>query len=113
MLGDFVTTTDGSGIVHIAPAFGEDDYQLGLKYDLPFLQPVDKAGAFTAEVTPWAGQFVKDADKSIIIDLKKRGVLNRSEPSPGNIRTAGAANRLCSITAASRGTSRPPRSKTA
>ncbi|HPI71807.1 MAG TPA: isoleucine--tRNA ligase [bacterium] len=80
VLGDFVTTTDGSGIVHIAPAFGEDDYQLGLKYDLPFLQPVDKAGAFTAEVTPWAGQFVKDADKSIIIDLKKRGVLNRSEP---------------------------------
>ncbi len=80
VLGDFVTTTDGSGIVHIAPAFGEDDYQLGLKYNLPFLQPVDKAGAFTPEVTPWAGQFVKDADKSIIIDLKKRGVLYRSEP---------------------------------
>jgi isoleucyl-tRNA synthetase len=80
VLGDFVTTSDGSGIVHIAPAFGEDDYQLGLKYNLPFLQPVDKAGEFTAEVTPWAGQFVKNADKSIIIDLKKRGVLYRSEP---------------------------------
>jgi isoleucyl-tRNA synthetase len=80
VLGDFVTMTDGSGIVHMAPAFGEDDYQLGLKYNLPVLQPVDKAGAFTAEVTPWAGQFVKDADKSIIIDLKKRGILYRSEP---------------------------------
>jgi len=80
LLGEFVTMEDGSGIVHIAPAFGEDDYQLGLKYDLPFLQPVDKSGRFTAEVTPWAGQFVKDADKSIIMDLKKRRVLYRSEP---------------------------------
>jgi len=79
-LGDFVTTTDGTGIVHIAPAFGEDDYQLGLKYDLPVVQPVDKSGKFTAEVTPWAGQFVKDADKSIIQELKSREVLYRTEP---------------------------------
>jgi isoleucyl-tRNA synthetase len=80
VLGDFVTTSDGTGIVHIAPAFGEDDYQLGLKYDLPVLQPVDKSGKFTPEVTPWAGIFVKDADKSIIQELKGRGVLYRSEP---------------------------------
>jgi len=80
VLGDFVTTTDGTGIVHIAPAFGEDDYQLGLKYDLPVVQPVDKSGKFTPEVTPWAGQFVKSADKSIIQELKSRGALYRSEP---------------------------------
>ena len=80
VLGDFVTTTDGTGIVHIAPAFGEDDYQLGLKYDLPVVQPVDKSGKFTPEITPWAGQFVKAADRSIIQELKSRGVLYRSEP---------------------------------
>ncbi|HOH06251.1 MAG TPA: isoleucine--tRNA ligase [bacterium] len=80
VLGDFVTTGDGTGIVHIAPAFGEDDYQLGKKYDLPVLQPVDKSGKFTAEVTPWAGLFVKEADKGIIRELKERGVLYRSEP---------------------------------
>lgn len=80
VLGDFVTTSDGTGIVHIAPAFGEDDYQLGKKYDLPVLQPVDKSGKFIAEVSPWAGIFVKDADKSIIQELKGRGVLYRSEP---------------------------------
>jgi isoleucyl-tRNA synthetase len=77
--GDFVTTTDGSGIVHIAPAFGEDDYQLGQKYDLPLVHPVDKSGKFVAAVTPWAGVFVKDADIDIIVDLKHRGLLYRSE----------------------------------
>jgi isoleucyl-tRNA synthetase len=79
VLGDFVTTTDGSGIVHIAPAFGEDDYQIGLKYDLPILQPVDKSGKFTEEITSWAGLFVKDADKSIIKNLQERNILYRTE----------------------------------
>ncbi len=79
VLGDFVTTTDGSGIVHIAPAFGEDDYQIGLKYDLPVVQLVDKSGQFTPEVTPWAGVFVKKAYTDIIIDLKKRDVLYRKQ----------------------------------
>ncbi|MBD3378135.1 isoleucine--tRNA ligase [candidate division KSB1 bacterium] len=79
VLGEFVTTTDGSGIVHMAPAFGEDDYQLGLKYDLPVVQLVDKSGQFTPEVTPWAGIFVKKADPEIIIDLKKRDVLYRKQ----------------------------------
>jgi isoleucyl-tRNA synthetase len=77
--GEFVTTEDGTGIVHMAPAFGEDDYQAGRKYNLPVLQPVDKSGKFTAEVTPWAGQFVKDADRDIINHLKKTGQLYRSE----------------------------------
>ena len=76
---DFVTTTDGSGIVHIAPAFGEDDYQLGLKNNLPVVHPVDKSGKFIDAVTQWAGVFVKDADKSIIIDLKERNILYKSE----------------------------------
>ncbi len=77
--GEFVTTEDGTGIVHMAPAFGEDDYQAGRKYNLPVLQPVDKSGKFTSEVTPWAGQFVKDADRDIIGHLKKSGQLYRSE----------------------------------
>jgi len=79
VLGDFVTTSDGSGIVHIAPAFGEDDYQLGLQNDLPVVHPVDKSGKFVKEVTPWAGVFVKDADIDIIVDLKHRGILYRTE----------------------------------
>ena len=73
ILADFVTTTDGSGIVHIAPAFGEDDYQIGVKYDLPVVHPVNKSGKFIDAVEPWAGQFVKDVDVDIIVDLKHRG----------------------------------------
>ena len=72
-LGDFVSTEDGTGIVHMAPAFGEDDYQLSLKYDLPLIRPVDAAGAFVPEVKDYAGQFVKEADPEIIKDLKIRG----------------------------------------
>jgi isoleucyl-tRNA synthetase len=75
--GDFVTTTDGTGIVHIAPAFGEDDNRAGRKYDLPVLRPVDEKGAFEKEVTDWAGMFVKDADPLIMDALKKRGILVR------------------------------------
>lgn len=73
--GDFVTLTDGSGIVHIAPAFGEDDYNLGRQYDLPVIQLVDTQGKFKDVVTPWKGVFVKDADKSITSDLDNRGLL--------------------------------------
>ena len=79
VLGDFVSVEEGTGIVHIAPAFGDDDYQLGLKYDLPVVQPVDAEGNFTKEITPWAGKFVKDADPEIIQDLQKRDVLYREE----------------------------------
>lgn len=77
--GEFVTTEEGTGIVHMAPAFGEDDYQTGRKYDLPVFQPVDKSGRFTPEVTPWAGRFVKDADQDIIAYLQKSGRLYRAE----------------------------------
>ncbi|MBQ6466722.1 MAG: isoleucine--tRNA ligase [Clostridia bacterium] len=71
---DYVTMTDGTGIVHIAPAFGEDDAKVGRKYDLPFVQFVDGKGNMTEE-TPYAGKFVKDADKDILIDLDKDGKL--------------------------------------
>jgi isoleucyl-tRNA synthetase len=78
-LGEFVSTDTGSGIVHIAPAFGADDYDLSKKYNLPMLQPVDRGGKFTSEVTDFAGQFVKDADKDIIIKLKNEGKLYKKE----------------------------------
>ena len=70
----YVTMTDGTGIVHIAPAFGEDDAQVGRKYDLPFVQFVDGKGNMTPE-TPYAGKFVKDADPDILVDLDKEGKL--------------------------------------
>lgn len=76
---DFVTTEEGTGIVHTAPAFGEDDYDAGKKNDLPFFQPVDKRGCFNDEVTDFKGQFVKDSDRGIIEDLKARGLLFRKE----------------------------------
>jgi len=72
-LGNYVTMSDGTGIVHTAPAFGQDDYSLAVKYNLPFIQPVDGEGKFTEAVTPWAHQFVKDADKDIIRHLKESG----------------------------------------
>lgn len=77
--GDFVTTSDGSGIVHMAPAFGEDDYQTCLKHNIPTLNPVDKSGKFSDDVTDFKGQFVKDADQNIIIKLKEKGKLYRKE----------------------------------
>ena len=78
-LGDFVSTDTGSGIVHMAPAFGADDYDLSKKYNLPMLQPVDRGGKFTAEVSDYAGMFVKDADKDIIIKLKTEDKLYKKE----------------------------------
>ena len=76
---DFVSTEDGTGIVHIAPAFGEDDYRLGQEHNLPVLQPVDKEGKFTAEIVPWAGRFVREADDEITDYLKREGKLYRKE----------------------------------
>ena len=75
---DYVTLTDGTGIVHNAPAFGEDDARVGRVYSLPFLQPVDVKGEFVAG-TPWAGKFVKDADPLIMEDLSSRGLLLKKE----------------------------------
>ncbi len=71
---NYVTLTDGTGIVHIAPAFGEDDNKVGKKYDLPFVQLVDSKGEMTKE-TKWAGMFCKTADKEILKDLEIRGLL--------------------------------------
>lgn len=72
---DFVTLTDGTGIVHIAPAFGEDDSQVGRRYELAFLQLIDEKGEFVQEVTPYAGKFAKEADPMIIKDLIDKGLL--------------------------------------
>ncbi|NLA08062.1 MAG: isoleucine--tRNA ligase, partial [Firmicutes bacterium] len=76
---DFVTLSDGTGIVHLAPAFGEDDMNVALEHDLPVVQLVDAEGRFTDEVTCWKGMFVKEADPLIIEDLKSRGQLYRSQ----------------------------------
>ena len=75
----YVTLTDGTGIVHIAPAFGEDDANVGRNYGLPLVQLVDTKGEMTEE-TPWAGTFCKDADKEILKDLKMRGLLFSAPP---------------------------------
>ncbi len=71
---DYVTLTDGTGIVHIAPAFGEDDARVGRQYGLPLVQLVDQKGQMTPE-TKWPGVFCKDADKEILVDLDTRGLL--------------------------------------
>ncbi|MCL0065443.1 isoleucine--tRNA ligase [Dehalococcoidia bacterium] len=76
--GDFVSLEDGTGIVHIAPAFGEVDYEAGLKNGLYFVQPVDTQGRITGSYS-FAGLFVKDADTQIINDLRSRGQLHRVE----------------------------------
>jgi isoleucyl-tRNA synthetase len=76
---DFVTTEDGTGIVHMAPAYGEDDYQISRVYDLPTIHPVNRSGEFGPEVTDFAGKFVKDADADIIRTLKERNILYKKE----------------------------------
>ena len=75
----FVTTTDGSGIVHMAPAYGEDDYQASKAYNLPMIQAVDPGGEFRSEAGPFAGQFFKKADPEITRNLKRRGLLHSKE----------------------------------
>ncbi len=79
VVDDYVTTEDGTGIVHIAPAFGEDDYNVGKKYGLDFLQFVDEAGKMS-EGTEFAGLFVKEADKFIIEKLKKEDKMFKVHP---------------------------------
>ncbi|WP_019132038.1 isoleucine--tRNA ligase [Peptoniphilus obesi] len=74
---DYVTMEDGTGIVHTAPAFGEDDYQTGRRYDLPVLNPVDESGKFTQ--TPWEGTFVMDADPEIIKYLAKENKIFKKQ----------------------------------
>ena len=77
---DFVSTDEGTGLVHLAPAFGADDMEVARAEGLPVLNPVDGDGAFDHHVAPWQGRFVKDADRDIVDDLDARGVLVREEP---------------------------------
>jgi isoleucyl-tRNA synthetase len=78
-LGDFVTTEDGTGIVHLAPGFGEDDYNTLKGTGIPTVCPIDDECKFTEEIPEYQGQFVKDADKAIIARLKEEGKLIRRE----------------------------------
>ena len=79
VMGDYVTTEDGTGLVHTAPAFGQEDMETGKKYGLPVLMTVLPDGTFIPEVTPWRGVFVKDADPHIIADLQARGLMFKSD----------------------------------
>src|SRR5688572_20573807 len=79
VVADFVTTEDGSGIVHLAPAFGEVDREVGDAEGLPTLNPVDTAGRFEPIIEPWAGLFVKEADPGIIDTLRAAGRLEKVE----------------------------------
>ncbi len=76
---DYVTLSDGTGIVHTAPAFGDDDNKTGKKYNLPFINPVDLQGKFTSEVSDFEGKFVKNCDSEIINLLQSKGMLFKSE----------------------------------
>jgi len=76
--GDYVSIDDGTGIVHIAPAFGAEDMEVGKRYGLPLLQTINAAGQFKPEVEPWAGVFVKTADPAIEAELKSRGLLYKA-----------------------------------
>ncbi|MEW6510457.1 MAG: isoleucine--tRNA ligase [Bacteroidota bacterium] len=75
----FVTTDDGTGIVHMAPAYGEDDYQASKTYDLPTIHPVNRSGEFSDDVPEFTGMFVKDADAEIIRNLRDRHILYKKE----------------------------------
>lgn len=77
--GTFVSSTDGTGLVHVAPAFGEEDFRLAETEDLPLIQTVDDQGRFLPVVAPWSGRFVKDADADIIKDLETQGMLLRAD----------------------------------
>ena len=79
VVDDYVTTTEGTGLVHTAPAYGEDDARLGRTYGLPTIHPVRPDGTFDERMGPHAGQFVKDADVGLIEELRNSGLLFRAE----------------------------------
>jgi isoleucyl-tRNA synthetase len=79
VLGDYVTATEGTGLVHTAPPFGEDDYKTGQRYDLPFIRSVDAEGKIAAGGSPWDGLWFKEADPKIIQELKSRGRMLHSD----------------------------------
>lgn len=77
--GAFVTTEDGTGIVHMAPAFGADDFDICMREGIPMYNPIDRDGCFNHTIEPYEGMWFKDADKSIVRDLKASGVMFRQE----------------------------------
>ncbi|MSO59474.1 MAG: isoleucine--tRNA ligase [Ilumatobacteraceae bacterium] len=79
LCGDFVTTQEGTGVVHMAPGFGEDDQVACLAADIPTVCPMDEHGCYTAEVAPWVGLHVFDANPDVIRNLKERGIVLRHE----------------------------------
>jgi isoleucyl-tRNA synthetase len=79
VLGDYVTTTEGTGLVHTAPAYGEDDARTGRRYGLPTIHPVRPDGTFDERVGPFAREFVKDADTGLVEELREKGLLFRVE----------------------------------
>ena len=79
VLGDYVTTTEGTGLVHTAPAYGEDDARTGRRYGLPTIHPVRPDGTFDERVGPFAREFVKDADPGLVEELREKGLLFRVE----------------------------------
>ena len=108
---DFVSMDDGTGIVHIAPAFGDEDLALGREQELAFIQQVDLQGIITGDY-PFAGKFVKDADPEIAADLADRGLLYTGLPTATPTPSVGAATRPCCTTPRPAGTSAPPPAKT-
>jgi isoleucyl-tRNA synthetase len=109
---EFVSADDGTGVVHMSPAFGADDYAAGQRHNLPFLNPVGPHGEFPSSMPVVGGLFVKDADALLIEELKRRGVLWKAAGSCTRIRTAGAVERRCSITRGRRGSCARQRSRT-
>jgi isoleucyl-tRNA synthetase len=106
---DYVTVSDGTGLVHTAPAFGADDMATAKVYDLPTIMTVDDEGNFKPEVKNWAGQFVKDADPWIIKELQQRGLMF----NVGKITHTYPFCWRCFTWLARVGSLKPPRSRTA
>ena len=97
--------TDGTGVVHIAPAFGEDDAKVGRKYDMPFVQLVDEKGEM-GKTTPFAGLFVKKADPEVLKDLTDEDFFSMHRSSSTAIHTAGDVTRRLFTTLVSHGSLR-------
>lgn len=92
--GFHVSSEDGTGIVHIAPAFGEEDLQIGKEHGLPLFDTVDEEGKMRAEIAPFAGEFVKKADDHVIVDLQERGLLHRAEKITHSVPVCWRCNTL-------------------
>ena len=110
--GGFVTTEDGTGLVHLAPAFGADDMETSRAHGLPVVNPVRPDGRFEEWIPLVGGMFFKDADEPLVQDLAERGCCSASSRTSTATRTAGAATRRCCTTRCRPGTSARPRSRT-